>query len=51
MESRNEWEAINIIGRSRGKGNVEKVNTYSNTGSFEFVDVLAVDEGTYSSSE
>lgn len=42
---RNEREAANIIGRVRGKGNVEKVDAYSNTDPFGFVDVLAVGEG------
>lgn len=42
---RNEREAANIIGRVRGKGNVEKVDAYSNTDPFGFVDVLAVGPG------
>jgi regulator of RNase E activity RraB len=42
---RNEREAANIIGRVRGKGNVEKVDGYANTDPFGFVDVLAVGDG------
>lgn len=39
--SRNEREAANILGRVYGKGNVDKVDAYSNHDPLKFVDVLA----------
>ncbi|PCR88639.1 hypothetical protein [Natrinema ejinorense] len=38
---RNEREAADILGRVYGKGNVDKVDAYSNTDPLGFVDVLA----------
>jgi Holliday junction resolvase len=43
--SQNEREAANIVGRVRGKGNVEKVNGYGNTDPWHCADVIAVGEG------
>lgn len=39
--ARNEREAANILGRVYGKGNVDKVDAYSNTDPLGFIDVLA----------
>lgn len=43
--ARNEREAADIIGRVRGSGSVEKVDAYSNSDPFGFVDVLAIGDG------
>lgn len=42
---RNEREAVDIIGRVRGSGNVEKVDAYSNTDPFGVADIIAVGDG------
>lgn len=39
---RNEREAVNIIGRVRGSGNVEKVDARANTDPFTFADIIAI---------
>lgn len=39
--ARNEREAADILGRVYGKGNVDKVDAYSNTDPLGFIDVLA----------
>jgi len=41
---RNEREAANILARVYGKGNVDKVDAYSNSDPLGFVDVLASKE-------
>ncbi|WP_276257196.1 hypothetical protein [Halomontanus rarus] len=38
---RNEREAADILGRVYGKGNVDKVDAYSNSDPLRFIDVLA----------
>jgi len=42
---RNEREAVNIIGRVRGSGSVERVDAYANHDPFGIADVIAVGTG------
>jgi len=42
--ARNEREAVNLLGRVRGSGNVEKVDSFATQDPFSLVDVIGVGE-------